>query len=207
MMKLWYSTTSPYVRKVRAIAAHHGLEAHIELHKVSHAFSADSPHNQDTPLGRIPVLQRENGEWLLNSHVIAEYLDTLGNNHKLFPQGEARWDALNLYALAEGLLDNSIAMLAEKMNRPEAQWWTTRHAQIKARNQQTLALLAARLDSAGDALHIGTLMAACAVDFLLFRDNFIGAREPILALGLDRWAEAMNRHYPCLAHTQPFISS
>ncbi len=205
-MKLWYSTTSPYARLVRAVAAHHGLASQIQLHKVTHAFSADSPHNQDTPLGRIPVMQCEDGLWLLSSRLIAEYLDAMGAQDKLFVDGAMRWQVLNLYALAEGLLENSIVMLAEKMNRPQNEWWHGRHAQIQARNRQTLIVLAEQCAPFADALNIGTLFAACAVDFLLFREELIGAREDIVALRLDRWVEEMNRRYPCLDDTRPFVS-
>ncbi|WP_373698378.1 glutathione S-transferase N-terminal domain-containing protein, partial [Neisseria dentiae] len=134
-MKLWYSTTSPYVRKVHAVAAHHDLGGRIELLKVTSSFDAASPHNQNNPLGRIPVLQTDGGKWLLNSNVIAEYLDTLGQGQKLYPQDNSRWEVLNLHALAEGILENTVAMIAEKMLRPENEWWTARHAQIKARNE------------------------------------------------------------------------
>lgn len=44
-MKLWSSTTSPYVRKVRAAAIHHGLENRIEPVTVKSSFAAESAHN------------------------------------------------------------------------------------------------------------------------------------------------------------------
>ena len=116
-MKLWSSTTSPYVRKVRAAAIHHGLENRIEPATVKSSFAAESAHNQDNPLGRIPVLQLDNGEWLFNSNVIAEYLDSVGQGATLYPQDASRWQVLNLHALAEGLLENTVAMIAEKMLR------------------------------------------------------------------------------------------
>lgn len=206
-MKLWYSTTSPYVRKVRAVAAHHGLDGKIVLQKIVSSFSADSPHNQDTPLGRVPVLQREDGSWLYDSVVIAEYLDSLGHAPSLYPTGEARWATLNLHALASGILDNTIAMLAEKLTRPQDEWWTTRHAQIQRRNRDSLPLLAEHLKPFGQELNIGTLFATCAIDFLLFRDSLVDARSTIEALGLHTWAEEMNHQHPCLADTKPFLST
>ncbi len=206
-MKLWYSTTSPYVRKVRAVAAHHDLGGQIELLKVTSSFDAASPHNQNNPLGRIPVLQTDGGEWLLNSNVIAKYLDTLGQGQKLYPQDNSRWEVLNLHALAEGILENTVAMIAEKMLRPENEWWTARHAQIKARNESALKLLAGRVQPYGIDLNIGTLYAACAVDFLLFRNNLTEAGDAIAASGLDAWAAEMNRAHACLAETKPYVSA
>lgn len=105
-MKLWYSTTSPFVRKVRAVAHYHNLQAQIELLLVTRPFSVGAAHNQDNPLGRVPALQLNNGRWLYNSSIIAEYLDAQGENTSLFPKDETRWEVLNLYALAEGVLEN-----------------------------------------------------------------------------------------------------
>ncbi|MDO4904422.1 MAG: glutathione S-transferase [Lautropia sp.] len=205
-MKLWYSTTSPYVRKVRATAAHHGLNGQIELQKVTTAFSADSPHNRSTPIGRIPILQTDDGTWLFNSNVIAEYLDSIGKGSTLYPKGQERWKVLNLHALAEGMLENTVVMLAEKLTRPQAEWWTKRHTQIQQRNLDTLPMLAEHLKPFGTELNIGTLFAACAIDFMLFRDNLIDARQTIADQGLERWAEDMNTLYPCLASTKPYVS-
>ena len=68
-MKLWYSTTSPFVRKVMAVLKYHKLDEQIELLRVTSAFDPNSPHNQDNPLGRIPALQLDNGEWLFGSNI------------------------------------------------------------------------------------------------------------------------------------------
>ena len=204
-MKLWSSTTSPYVRKVRAAAIHHGLENWMETATVKSSFAAESAHNQDNPLGRIPVLQLDNGEWLFNSNVIAEYLDSAGQGAPLYPRDAGRWQVLNLHALAEGLLENTVAMIAEKMLRPENEWWTARHEQIKQRNARTIPVLAEHLQPFGTQLNIGTLFAVCAVDFLLFRNNLTCAAELPGMADLKSWADEMNALYPCLAATRPHV--
>lgn len=204
-MKLWYSTTSAYVRKVRAVAAYHGLA--LEEMKISQAsFSEQAEHNQDNPLGRIPVLQTDEGEWLYSSNVIAEYLDALGQQPKLYPQDETRWAALNLHALAEGILDNTVIVLADKMLRPEQEWWTVRHEQIKQRNARTFPVLLERIKPFGMQLNIGTLNAVCAIDFLDFRDALTEVSQSGHFAELKNWAAAMNQQYPWLAALKPFIS-
>ncbi|WP_211296604.1 glutathione S-transferase N-terminal domain-containing protein [Neisseria iguanae] len=115
-MKLWYSNTSPYVRKVRAVAVYHGLDTQIEEQLISSAaFSEQAEHNRDTPLGRIPVLQTDEGIWPYSSNVIAEYLDAHGSGQTLYLQDAKRWAVLNLHDLAAGILDNTIAMVGEKL--------------------------------------------------------------------------------------------
>lgn len=205
-MKLWYSTTSPFVRKARAVAHYHHLQDQIELLLVTRAFSADSPHNQDNPLGRVPALQLDNGDWLYNSGVIAEYLDAIGSAPTLFPKDEQRWKVLNLYALAEGVLENLVGLvLPERMFRPESEWWLSRHQQVEERNECTLTLIAQEIKPFGTELNIGTLYVVCLVDFLLFRANVTGA-DRYSAMGeLKAWADSMNALYPCLAETVPVM--
>lgn len=205
-MKLWYSATSPYVRKVRAVAAHHGLSGEIELEAVEgSSFAEQSGHNRDNPLGRVPALQTAQEGWLYSSNVIAEYLDAQGRNTTLYPQGKNRWAVLNLHELAAGLMDNTVAMLAEKLLRPQAEWWQGRHEQILRRNASTLPILAKSVNEFGTELNIGTINAVCAIDFLRFRHALTLAQEMNGFGELCEWADQMNTLYPCLSQTKPSV--
>lgn len=205
-MKLWYSTTSPFVRKVRAVAHFHGLDSQIELLQTTKAFAVESGQNADNPLGKIPALQRDNGKWLFDSSLIAEYLDDLGiqnGSQSLFPQGDDRWDWLNLYKLAEGILENTTAlMLPEKMFRPEQEWWTARHHQVVERNERSLQAILPLVQGCFE-LNIATLYVVCLVDFLNFRAKLTEAERYTTLPELSAWAVEMNQRYPCLAETKP----
>ncbi|WP_040976668.1 glutathione S-transferase N-terminal domain-containing protein [Necropsobacter massiliensis] len=205
-MKLWYSTTSPFVRKVRAVAHYHHLQDRIELLLVTRPFLAQSPHNRDNPLGRVPALQLDNGDWLLNSSVIAEYLDSIGTAQSLFPKHAERWKVMELYALAEGVLENLTGlMLPERMFRPQQEWWLERHQQILHRNDRTLTLIEQQLKPFGTQLNIGTLYTVCLLDFLRFRHSVTGADNYRALPQLTQWADDMNAQYPCLATTKPVM--
>ena len=71
-MKLLYSLTSPYARKVRIVAAEKRIA--IDLEQVVLA-DPDCPVLQHNPLGKIPVLIMDDGESLYDSSVIVDYLD------------------------------------------------------------------------------------------------------------------------------------
>lgn len=58
-MKLWYSNSSPYARKARAVVQYHQLQDRVELLLTTSGLDKNSPHNLDNPLGRLPALQRE----------------------------------------------------------------------------------------------------------------------------------------------------
>src|ERR1700761_5864200 len=103
-MKLYYSPSSPYARKVRILALETGLDKH-------------------NPVGKIPALSVK-GIDLFDSPVICEYLDSQHKGRKLFPRkGRDRWVALRQQAMADGLLDAALLARYEGALRPEDKRW------------------------------------------------------------------------------------
>jgi glutathione S-transferase len=120
---LRYSIASPYARKVRLAAACLGLSDKIEVADVDLLDPADSIRVQN-PLGKIPTLVLEDGATLFDSRVIVEYLDHLAGGGRLIPiEPAARFAALRLQALADGVCDAALLMRYEIAMRPEALRW------------------------------------------------------------------------------------
>jgi glutathione S-transferase len=121
-MKLLYQTHSPYARKALVFAHEVGLARQIEV--VHHETSPTRRNEQvfaENPLGKVPVLLRPDLPPIFDSDVICAYLDTLHTGRKLIPaEGEVRWRALRLQAVAQGLADAGIAIRWETVRRPEA---------------------------------------------------------------------------------------
>ena len=125
-MKLFFSPTSPYVRKC-LIAAHElGLVDRIQLLPSSaHPVQRDARIIASNPLGKVPTLITDQGQALYDSRVICEYLDQLAGGGKLFPAaGPARWSALTLQALGDGILDGALLARYEDAARPEPLRWS-----------------------------------------------------------------------------------
>ena len=169
-MKLHYSPTSPYARKVLVTAAELGLAdriAYVPVNVLMHAPNREmARHN---PLMKVPTLERDDGTTLYDSVVICEYLDALADG-RVFPrEGEARWQALRLHALADGLTDASLLVRYETAFRPEAlRWpeWIAAHM-LKIDNaldaaEQQVARFPASFD-------IGQIGLVCALGYLDFR--------------------------------------
>jgi len=201
-MKLHHSPSSPYVRKVMALAIETGLDRKLEM--LSLAVSPINPNddlNRSNPLGKIPALVLEDGTTLYDSRVICEYLDSLHDGHKLFPvQDPARWTALRRQALADGVLDAAVSLRYETFLRPEAQRWGDWIDGQRQKILRALDQLEAETDSFADGVDIGTLSVGCALGYLDFRFADLGWRES--RPGLAGWYQ-MFSHRPSLAGTTP----
>ena len=73
------------------------------------------------PLGRVPTLVTDEGEKLMESGAILDYLDeSAGADRALLPRsGPERRQALNLMALATGAAEKGILQIYERVFRPE----------------------------------------------------------------------------------------
>jgi len=75
-MKLTFSPASPFARKVRIAAIELGLIDKIELTPVTLApGQPNAEYSKISPLKKLPVLILDNGDVILDSYVIVEYLD------------------------------------------------------------------------------------------------------------------------------------
>jgi glutathione S-transferase len=133
-MKLLYQTHSPYARKVLVAAHEMGLQQRL---CVVHHETSPTRRNEEVlalnPLGKVPVLICDDGVVLFDSNVICEYLDGMHPNARLIP-GEpgARWRALKMQALAQGIAAAGIAARWETARRPAQLRWPTMHdAQVR----------------------------------------------------------------------------
>jgi glutathione S-transferase len=124
MMKLWWSSRSPFVRKVMIAAHELGLEDRITLVPAKvHLARADTPVLADNPLGKIPTLITEDAGVFFDSPVICEYLDGLAGGGQLFPrESSERLAALRRQALGDGLMELMILWLVERAKPAERQW-------------------------------------------------------------------------------------
>jgi glutathione S-transferase len=196
-VKIYYSGTSPYVRKVMVCAILRGLDGRIEKHASNpHASPADLL--SDNPLSRVPCLVTDEGLALFDSPVICEYLDSIGDAPKLFPPaGPARWTALKLQAMGDGILDAAVPCRGE-LAKPKEAARDALIARHKAAMSRTVDALEAALP--GTDLDIGTVAVACALGYLDFRYGSEPWRPGHPKL--TAWYEAFAQH-PALVATAP----
>ena len=161
-MKLRYSPTSPYVRKVMASAIELGISSSIEL-LPTNPWDPETDLSTHNPLGKVPALITEGGEVLYDSHVILEFFDSLNPNLKLIPEnGRARWNALRRHALADGILDASILAFleAKRADDERSDNWIARQ---KATVVRALDQLESEADNLGQEASIATITIGVAL--------------------------------------------
>jgi glutathione S-transferase len=165
-MKLYYSPTSPYVRKVMACAVIRGLDGQIEK-QVTNPHVSPADLLADNPLSKVPCLVTDDGLSLFGSQLICEYLDSLGDEPPMFPShGAARWRALKFQSLGDGILDAAVPCRGEQGKPQEA----ARDAQIaRFKAAMSRAVDALEADPPHKHVDIGSVTVACALGYLDFR--------------------------------------
>jgi glutathione S-transferase len=199
MMILRSTPPSPFGRKIKLAAGILGLSGDIKIEPAD-TNDAGDPLRRQNPVGKIPTLVLEDGSTLFDSRVILEYLDHRAGGGKIIPQeSKARFAALRLQSLADGMTDAQILLIYEgRWRAPEhhLKKWTDYQADKIKRGLEAL-----EADPPGlDALpNVGQIALAA---FLGHRDlRFSGdwrAAHPKLVAWLDRFAAKV----PAFAETK-----
>ncbi|HEX5210561.1 MAG TPA: glutathione S-transferase N-terminal domain-containing protein [Pseudolabrys sp.] len=112
------SLTSPFGRKVRMAVDVLGLGDRVTVVSADPLDETDTLRQQN-PLGKMPCLVRGDGGTVYDSGIIIEFLqDVAGSDRLLAKSGDARFKALTLSRLADGIIDASILVVYDARFRP-----------------------------------------------------------------------------------------
>ena len=190
-MKLYYSATSPYVRKCLVSAHELGLREQIELLPATpHPVNRDRALVVCNPLGKVPTLVTEDGTVLYDSRVICEYLNALGDGHLIPKQPAARWSIYRDEALADGILDAAVLVRYETFARPESLRWKDWIDGQLDKVTCSLAEIEGRAAALDQRVDVGTIATGCALGYLDFRFAALGWKRtyPKTAAWFERFA-------------------
>jgi glutathione S-transferase len=170
---------SPYVRRTAISLRVLGFDYQHDTRSVFGDFDAMRKVN---PLGRIPSLVLDDGEVLIDSAAILDWLDeTVGTARALIPRtGIERRRALQRIALATGIIDKIGAANYERMIRPSAYRWPEWIERCVVQGSGAIEALAAQ--SWDGPLDQAQITAACAVRYVRMTDPALmpGGRYPAL---------------------------
>ena len=161
-MKLHYSATSPFVRKVLVCAREKDLVTRIE-----HVNEEDVANAN--PLGKVPTLVTDDGTALYDSLVICDYLDTLTGPPSLIPSDPTqRTRVLSLHALADGIMEAGVACVGES-RRPQDKQWEVFTENQRGKIERAIDELESHCVNFGTTVDLGTITAGAALGYIDFR--------------------------------------
>jgi glutathione S-transferase len=186
-VKLFGTTTSPFVRRVRVVAAEVGEP--IEL------VNTATPDGQAelrrlTPIGKVPTAIVD-GRTIFDSRVIIDYLVNRHGWGGLTPPHD-RWRAANLVNAIDGALESVVHVFYLKRDGelvPDMKY--AKHELDRA--AVIFDYLGGELVSPGrgfsEGLDLATLSLVCALDWMDFRASYPTDRHPALAPVRAAWKD------------------
>ena len=193
-MELYGTTTSPYVRRVRVVAAEVGET--VEL--IDTAPEAGQARLREvTPIRKVPVAV-VGGRTLFDSRAIVDWLVTTRGYGELEPARD-HWRDLNVVNAIDGALDSVIQTFYLKRDGIDAKPFAERQL---ARAEAIFAWLGDQLApdrrSFGRGFGFAELSLVCALDWMDFRGTY-----PTHALGRVAGVRAAWGERPSLVATRP----
>jgi glutathione S-transferase len=141
-------------------------------HDTRSVFADFDAMRQVNPLGRIPSLVLDDGEVLIDSAAILDWLDgTVGPERALVPTtGAERRRALRLIALATGAIDKVGAAAYERLIRPAALRWPDWMERCRTQGAGAIAALAAESWPERARLDQAEITTACTIRYVRLAD-------------------------------------
>jgi len=172
-MKLICHPISPYARKAMILARLH----QIELEEILPEKSGPNGYLVgDSPLGKIPALEWQSGQYLYDSPVICDYLDSLAESPLLPKEGEKRYIYMRQHALGDGLSDAVYNYRYETV-RPKVLHWDEiieRHETAIVRSIETLERICEGLE---ESWTYGNIAIITALDYASYRASHLNWQD------------------------------
>ena len=189
MMILRNSAASPFGRKIRIAIKLLGLDKEVEI-RAADPTDPNDDLRQQNPVGKVPTLIGEDGAAYYDSRVILEYLDARAGGGRIIPrEGKARFDALGLQALCDGICDASLLQVYESRFRPpekhEEKWVSLQAGKVE-RGLKTLEASPPGIDPTPT---VGQIALACVLGYRDLRFEGKWRKDhPKLVAWLDKFA-------------------
>ena len=169
------------------LARLHGIE--LEVLKPETLGDPNGYTNGDNPLGKVPALEWQPGQWLFDSPVICEWIDAKGKTPLLPDDRHERTIQQWQHALGDGISDATYNLRYE-MARPEKLHWPQMIARHEAALKSAVDTLEGIVGMLGEPWTYGNLAVVCGLDYMHFRARHLDwrARAPRLASWFETFA-------------------
>jgi glutathione S-transferase len=192
------TVTSPFGRKARMAIDALGLTGRVTI-KPADPLDENDTLRQQNPLGKMPCLVLADGSTIYDSSIIIEFLQDVAGTDRLLPlRGPARFKALTLARLADGIMDASILVVYENRFRPDSppspRWLDHQRGKI---TRGLAAFEASPPDP--EKTNVVSIGLSCALGYLDWRKQVDW--RPAFP-GLVAWLERFSAHEPAFERTR-----
>ncbi len=169
-MKLYASQGSPFARKIRVML----IEKNAPHEVAMVDLWADNEFRKTNPIGKVPALQLDDGRVLVNSPLIADYVDARFPDPRFIPADpEQRLDVRRWEALADGTMDAAVASFYELRFHDEQKrsrvWLDRQRGKLEAGFAALEDMLGNRRWCVGAAMSLADIALACHIGFISAR--------------------------------------
>jgi glutathione S-transferase len=196
-VKLYGTTTSPFVRRVRVVAAEVGEP--VELIDTA-PDAGQAQLRAASPIWKVPVADVGGGRVLFDSRVIIDWLTTTRGWGALSPPHD-RWREANLVNAIDGALDSAIQVFYLERDHVPVDglpFATKQLARVAAVFDWLAGQLVAGGTTFGHGLGLAELSLVCTLDWMDFRNTYPTANHQAFTALRAAWRER-----PTLAQTRP----
>lgn len=170
--KLYSNPASPFARKIHVFLREAGMIEKVEIETVAgHPTDSGSIPLEANPLGKLPIMVLDDGEFVYDSRIITRYIDCVAQLG-LYPDMSSGFRTHVLEAAADGIMDAAVLMVYEARSRAEdkidPQWVEGQWARIERTLNMVNDEAVDDLNGELDAAHIAV---ACALEYLDLRHD------------------------------------
>jgi glutathione S-transferase len=169
-MKLYASPASSFARKVRVMLIEKNVKHELEM------VNLWEPNElkKTNPIGKVPALKLDDGRVLINSPLIADYVDSRFPDPRFIPADpDQRLEVRGWEAVADGAMEAVSASLYEMRFHDQAKrshaWLDRQRGKIDAGFAALEEMLGDHPWCVGDAMSLADIAIACHVGFITLR--------------------------------------
>lgn len=171
-MKLYISAGSPFARKIRVMLLEKNAPHQVETVDLW----AANDLKQTNPVGKVPALKLDDGRVLVNSPLIADYVDSRYPDPRFIPaDADGRLDVRRWEAMADATMDAAVASIYEARFHDETkrsgEWLERQRGKLDSGFAALERMLGGRQWCVGGAMTLADIALACHI-------GFISARRP-----------------------------
>lgn len=169
-MKLYASPASSFARKIRVML----IEKNVPHEVIMVNVWESKDYQSVNPIGKVPALELDDGRVLINSPLIADYVDGKYPNPRFIPTDpELRLEVRRREAIADGAMDAGAATLYENKFHDEAVRSKSYLDRLRGKMDTGFTALDGMLGSrpwmVGDSMTLADLAICCHIGFLAVR--------------------------------------